>query len=113
MSDIGNPRDHLANERTHLAWVRTALTVVVLGLAVARFGDEGTISVASVLAGAGLLAAGTSVLVYGSLRYRSTARELANGTFGTARSTTGPIVAALVLLTAMIAALVILIVADL
>lgn len=51
MSDIGNLRDHLANERTHLALMRTALTVVVLGLAVTRFGDEGTVSVVSVLAG--------------------------------------------------------------
>lgn len=113
MSDIGNPRDHLANERTHLAWVRTALTVVVLGLAVARFGDEGSLSTGSVVAGAVMLAAGTSVLVYGSLRYRATAHELADGAFPTVRSTTGPIVAAGVLLAATIAALAILIVTDL
>lgn len=112
MSDIGNPRDHLANERTHLAWVRTALTVVVLGLAVARFGDEGSISASSVLAGSVLLVAGTGVVVYGSLRYRATARELSTGTFTTARSTLGPVVAAAVLTGAMVVALLILILSD-
>ena len=113
MSDVGNPRDHLANERTHLAWLRTALTVIVLGLAIARFGDDGTVSVGSVLAGSVLLVAGTGVVVYGSCRYRATARELAAGTFTTARSTAGPVVAATVLTGAMIVALVVLLVSDL
>jgi putative membrane protein len=112
VSDIGNPRDHLANERTHLAWVRTALTVIVLGLAIARFGADGTVSVGSVLAGSVLLVAGTGVVVYGSLRYRTTARELADGSFPTARSTTGPVAAAAVLTAAMLVALVVLLVAD-
>jgi putative membrane protein len=113
MSDVGNPRDHLANERTHLAWVRTALTVIVLGLAIARFGDDGTVSVGSALAGSVLLVAGTGVVVYGSLRYRATARELTAGTFTTARSTVGPVVAAAVLTGAMLVALVVLLVSDL
>ncbi|MFC5676989.1 YidH family protein [Aeromicrobium endophyticum] len=58
LNDVGSPRGHLANERTHLAWMRTALTVVVLGLAVARFGDDGTVSAGSVLAGGILVIAG-------------------------------------------------------
>lgn len=113
MSDVGNPRDHLANERTHLAWVRTALTVIVLGLAIARFGDDGTVSTGSVLAGSVLLLAGTGVVVYGSLRYRSAARELAAGTFETPRSTAGPVVAAATLTGAVLVALLILVLSDL
>lgn len=113
MSDVGNPRDHLANERTHLAWVRTGLTVIVLGLAIARFGDDGTISIGSVLAGSVLLVAGTGVVLYGSRRYRATARELTDGTFATVRSTTGPVVAAAVLTGALLVALVVLLVSDL
>lgn len=84
MSDVGNPRDHLANERTHLAWMRTALTVIVLGPAIARFGDQGNVSGGSMLAGPMLLVAGTGVVVYGSYRYRVIARELTGGTFVTA-----------------------------
>lgn len=113
MSDVGNPRDHLANERTHLAWVRTALTVIVLGLAIARFGDAGTVSVGSVMAGSVLLVAGTGVVVYGSWRYRRTARELQDGSFPTARSTLGPVVAAVVLTAGVVLALVVLLVSDL
>lgn len=113
MSDVGNPRDHLANERTHLAWVRTSLTVIVLGLAVARFGDGGSVSVGSVAAGTVLLAAGTGVAIYGSRRYLATSRELSAGTFGTARSTLGPVVAAGVLTGAMLVALGVLVVLDL
>jgi Domain of unknown function (DUF202) len=30
-------RDHLANERTYLAWLRTTASVIVLGLAIAKF----------------------------------------------------------------------------
>lgn len=104
MSDIGNPRDHLANERTHLAWVRTALTVMVLGLAVAKFGDGGEISAATLVAGSVLVAAGTAGVAYGSLRYRSTARELSQGRFDTPRSTTGPILAAGLLLVSVLVA---------
>lgn len=112
MSDVGNPRDHLANERTHLAWVRTALTVIVLGLAIARFGDEGTVSLGSILAGSVLLVAGTGVVVYGSWRYLRLSRELAEGDFPTARSTVGPIAAAAVLTAAVLVALVVLLVAT-
>ncbi|MEH3034080.1 MAG: DUF202 domain-containing protein [Aeromicrobium erythreum] len=113
MDDVGGPRDHLANERTHLAWVRTALAVTLLGLAVARFGDNGSVSLAGLVSGAVLVAAGASVLAYGSTRYRATARELERGEFGTARSTTGPVVATTVLLAAVVVALVILLLADL
>ncbi|CAN5289490.1 hypothetical protein BH09ACT10_BH09ACT10_28570 [soil metagenome] len=113
MSDIGNPRDHLANERTHLAWMRTALTVIVLGLAIARFGDQGNVSVGSMLAGSMLLVAGTGVVVYGSYRYRAIAHELTGGTFATARSTRGPTVAAAVLTGAMFGALIVLLLSDL
>ena len=37
-------RDHLANERTQLAWLRTGANVMVVGLAVARFGGDGDIT---------------------------------------------------------------------
>lgn len=113
MNDVGNPRDYLANERTHLAWVRTSLTVMVLGLAVAKFGDGSDVSAATLVAGSVLAAAGTAGVVYGSMRYRSTARELAQGRFETPRSTTGPIVAAGLLLVAVLLAGVIMLIADL
>jgi uncharacterized membrane protein YidH (DUF202 family) len=87
-------------------------SVIVLGLAIARFGDEGNVSVGSVVAGSLLLIAGTGVVIYGSHRYRTTARELSAGTFATARSTTGPVVAAVVLTVAMLVALVVLLVSD-
>jgi uncharacterized membrane protein YidH (DUF202 family) len=35
-------RDHLANERTYLAWVRTALGGIALGIALERFGRDGS-----------------------------------------------------------------------
>lgn len=112
MSDVGNPRDHLANERTHLAWVRTALALMVLGLAIARFGADGEVSASSLAAGSVLMVAGVGVVAYGSRRYRATARELVAGDFGTARSTTGPVVAGAVLAGAVIVALVILLVSG-
>lgn len=43
-------RDHLANERTHLAWLRTGAAVLVVGLAVMRFADDGEVSVGSLVA---------------------------------------------------------------
>lgn len=108
--DVGGPRDHLANERTHLAWLRTGLTVMVLGLAVARYGNAGEVSVASVVSGAVLVLVGGSGIVYGTLRYRELARELERGEFETARSTTGPIIAAGVLLIVMLLAAVMLVI---
>ena len=57
---VGGPRDHLANERTQLAWMRTGATVMVVGLAVARFADDGEISVASLVAGGILVLTGAA-----------------------------------------------------
>jgi putative membrane protein len=104
----GAARDHLANERTQLAWLRTAATVMVLGLAIARFGDEGGSSGRSVLAGGVLVAAGGVGVVYGTMRYRSTARALRRGDLDAAQSTIGPIVSAAVLLVAVVLSIVVL-----
>jgi uncharacterized membrane protein YidH (DUF202 family) len=84
--------------------------VIVLGLAVAKFGDGGEASGATLLAGAVLAAAGTASGVYGSLRYRATAHELSQGHFETPRSTSGPILAAgLILLAVLLAGAVLLV----
>lgn len=104
MDDVGGPRDHLADERTDLAWLRTSLAVIVLGLAIAKFGDQGTASASSVTAGYLLMLAGTAVATYGSIRYRATARELSQQRVATPTSTTGPIVTAAILLLTLLAA---------
>lgn len=74
-------RDHMANERTHLAWLRTAANVVVVGLAVARFADNGTTSPAGIAAGGVLILAGAAGIVYGTVRYRAVNKALEDGQF--------------------------------
>jgi putative membrane protein len=105
-SPASRARDHMANERTWLAWVRTAVNVMIVGLAVARFGAGGDPTAATLAAGALLVAAGGVGLVYGTRRYRDTNRELEAGRYVTGAGTRGPIVAAAVLLATIVVALV-------
>jgi len=94
----------LANERTQLAWLRTGANVMVVGLAVARFADQGSITVASLIAGGLLIVTGAVAVGYGTFRYRRVAGELRTGTATSAASSVGPSIAALVLVAATIAA---------
>ncbi len=105
---IGGPRDHLANERTQLAWLRTGANVMVVGLAVARFGDGGEVTPVSLVAGGLLVLVGALGVGYGTLRYRRTAAELRVGTAEAASSSAGPAVAAGVLVAAVAAAVLVL-----
>jgi uncharacterized membrane protein YidH (DUF202 family) len=109
--EVGGVRDHLANERTQLAWMRTGANVMVVGLAVARFADNGDLTVASLLAGGLLLLAGAVAVGYGTFRYRRVAAELRLGTAASATSSTGPTLAAAVMVTATLVAAVILLIA--
>ena len=105
-SPSSRARDHMANERTWLAWVRTAANVMIVGLAVARFGTGGDPDAYSLGAGALLVAVGGTGLLYGTARYRDTNRELEGGRFVTGAGTRGPILAAAVLLVTIVLALV-------
>lgn len=92
-------RDHLANERTYLAWLRTSATVMLLGLALAKFvepDDDRT-----VIAGALLVAVGAAGLVQGSVRYRRVSLDLAAGRVRADGSWRAPLVAGAVLLVAV------------
>ena len=108
--EVGGVRDHLANERTQLAWLRTGANVMVVGLAVARFADQGSVTIASLLAGGLLIGAGAIAVGYGTLRYRRLAQELRRGTAFSA-SSNGPSIAAAVLVVAMVTATAILLLA--
>jgi putative membrane protein len=104
-------RDHMANERTYLAWLRTAVNVMIVGLAVARFGSGGGRADALALsAGALLVAVGGAGLGYGTLRYRAVNRELEDGRFVTGSSGVGPQYAAVVLFVSLVVATVLLVV---
>jgi len=70
------------------------------------------VSAGSVLAGGILVIAGTGVVVYGSFRYRATARELEDGRFETGRSTVGPVTAAAVLTVSILLTLLISLLVD-
>ena len=102
--EIGGVRDHLANERTQLAWLRSGANVMVVGLAVARFGGDGDITPLSIAAGGVLVAAGVFLVMFGTYRYRWVARELKQGIVVTAAMTRGPTLASVVLLAAVIVA---------
>ncbi|MCW2760873.1 MAG: hypothetical protein JWR85_1074 [Marmoricola sp.] len=106
--EVGAIRDHLANERTQLAWLRTGANVMVVGLAVARFADGGSVTFASLVAGSLLIVTGAASIGYGTHRYRRVTRELRAGTAEAAVSSTGPSVAAAVLVLATIASALIL-----
>ena len=113
MSDdasVAPVRDHLANERTHLAWLRTAANVMVLGLAIARFGDGGSASASSLWAGGVLVVTGVAGVGYGSARYRSTARQLEAGRVDAGGGTAGPLIAAAMLVVAILVAVLIMLV---
>jgi putative membrane protein len=107
MESVGGPRDHLANERTQLAWMRTGATAMVVGLGIARFADDGEISAASLVAGGILVLVGAGAVLFGTVRYRRVARELREGVTKSVAESSGPTIAAGVLLVAMVAATVI------
>lgn len=112
MSDeVGGVRDHLANERTQLAWMRTGANVMVVGLAVARFADDGEMTGASLAAGGLLIVAGAVAIAYGTVRYRRVAEELQRGTASSAAASGGPAIAGIVLIVATVVATAILLLA--
>jgi putative membrane protein len=97
-------RDLLANERTFLAWVRTGATVMVLGLAIAKFGDAGNRALA---AGALLVAVGALGVLEGLRRQRRVEHAIESDR---PMPTGGEAVAALVLVATILAALILLLV---
>jgi putative membrane protein len=103
-------RDHMANERTYLAWLRTAVNVMIVGLAVARFGSGGRPGALALSAGALLVATGAAGLGYGTLRYRAVNRELESRSLRHRQSQRGAPAAAVVLLMALVVATVLLVV---
>ncbi len=114
MAESSTVRDHLANERTQLAWLRTSANVIVVGLAVARFADGGEVTAASLVAG-GLL------ILIGRGRGRSTAPLATAGSTAAIRrgdstgsvAASGPSLAAVVLLVAVLVSAVVLLAAGL
>lgn len=111
MAESSAVRDHLANERTQLAWLRTSANVVVVGLAVARFADGGEVTAASLVAGGVLILTGAVGVLYGTARYRRAADAIRSGDLSAISSSTGPSVAAVVLLLAVLLAAVVLLAA--
>jgi uncharacterized membrane protein YidH (DUF202 family) len=101
-------RDHLANERTQLAWLRTSANVVVVGLAVAKFGDEGDVTAASLVAGGILILTGVVGVVYGTARYRRVAAALRRGDSEGISGSFGPSAAAVILIVAVLVSAVVL-----
>ena len=121
MSDPPQPgsdtrtRDHLANERTYLAWLRTGASVMLVGLAVARFLDNDQAGAAGVdvlplLAGALLVAVGAVGIGYGTLRYRRVAADIEAHRRTRSGQTGFAVAASTVLVLALVAALVLLVV---
>jgi uncharacterized membrane protein YidH (DUF202 family) len=108
MPESSAVRDHLANERTHLAWLRTSANVIVVGLAVARFADGGEVTSASLVAGGILILTGAVGAGYGTLRYRRAARAIRSGVIDEITASTGPTVATVVLLVAVLVSAVVL-----
>jgi len=110
VTESSTVRDHLANERTQLAWLRTSANVIVVGLAVARFADGGEVTTASLVAGGLLILTGAVGVGYGTLRYRRAAEAIRRGDTAGISSSLGPSVAAAVLLlTVLVSALVLLV----
>lgn len=104
-------RDRLANERTFLAWLRTAANVMIVGLAIARFGDGGDVTGASLAAGALLVVTGAAGVVYGAARYRRLDHALTAGE-QLPSGAVGPMYAAIVLAAALVAAVIVLVAAS-
>jgi putative membrane protein len=95
-------RDHLANERTWLAWIRTALSLIVLGLAIARFApDRAGRSEAS---GVMLVSLGLIAILIGTWRYRTVNRELEKGYYLTGSRGRAAVVGAAFLLAVLVLA---------
>jgi len=111
MTESSTVRDHLANERTQLAWLRTSANVIVVGLAVARFADGGEVTAASLVAGGILILAGAAGAGYGTLRYRHANEAIRSGDIDQLTASTGPTVATLVLLAAVLVSTVVLLAA--
>ena len=105
-------RDELANERTFLAWLRTAANVMIVGLAIAKFGTGNEVTVWSLGAGAILVAAGAAGAVYGAVRYRQTSRDLADGLGWQTDRTKGPVLACVVLVVAIVISLALLLAGE-
>ena len=108
MTESSTVRDHLANERTQLAWLRTSANVIVVGLAVARFADNGEVTAASLVAGGVLILTGAVGVIYGTLRYRRASAAIQRGDVDGISSSFGPSVAAVVLLVAVLISAVVL-----
>ena len=77
-------RTHLANERTFLAWLRTGLSLVAVGIGAASFipidlvpGFPLVRTFAIVL-----VLSGTSMVIYGGLRFRRAYEAIEGGTYG-------------------------------
>jgi putative membrane protein len=102
-------RDHLANERTYLAWLRAGGGIMVLGLAIAKFGN---INVYTLAAGGVLIAVGVLGVIYGTSRYRRVNREIETGRFVTGSRGNGPALASTILIMAILVALALLILAG-
>lgn len=96
-------RDHMANERTFLSWQRTGAEIMVLGIFIAKVGQATTPSSA---AGALLVATGIAGIVYGILRYRRVTNEIEEDRYVTGSRGRGMALAGATLITAVIAALV-------
>lgn len=96
-------RDHMANERTYLAWLRTAATVMALGVAVASFADAVTWT--SALAGALLVVVGAVGVVFGTLRYHQVTVELESSAYRTGTRGRAATIASAVLVSALVAAM--------
>ena len=105
-------RDHLANERTFLAWLRTAANVMIVGLAIAKFGSGGDVTGASLAAGGILVVLGGVGVIYGLYRYNVTRHRIEDSLLLTHEQAWGPAVASALLLAGVFASTVILLVAD-
>ena len=107
-------RDHLANERTYLAWVRTGVSVMLVGLAVARFlttdtGTTGHVDPLPLSAGALLVVVGAAGIGYGTIRYRRVAADIDAHRRTRTGQTGSAVVASAVLVLTLITALVLLV----
>jgi putative membrane protein len=103
-------RDHMANERTYLAWLRTAVNVMVLGLAIAKFGSND--EAASLAAGGIVVAVGAAGLAYGTRRYRQVNAQIEAGEYMTGTHGNAAVAASVILVLATFAALLLLVTAG-
>ena len=83
---------------------------MVLGLAVATFGDATTIY--TIAAGAVLIVVGVAGLFYGTRRYRRVNREIEHGEYTTGSRGRCPAMASTVLTLAVLASLILLIIGE-